>query len=390
MSIIPYFPFYIHDFLSGVKYFSAEETGAYLLLLIEQWDKGFVPDDSKKLKVISKISEKKLKKILEKFEKRSDGYVNKKLEMIRNEKLGIVEKKRVAGQKSAQARSTPVPTPVPTHAPTPVQHMSVYTDTDTDYIDNNCSKEQLSSSSEQDDFRPTQTEHSGEALNLIPETENQPSKNTPTGNKKKAAKKIDSDPEEKKPSLHKKSIEAYVEFYQRVNGVPPKANYGANGKAINSINDYLRQAIAFRDKVDISEVQDDQILGALKLVFDRFSQWDQFDQKLLSLPQIASRIDKILATIKNSTTKNGTPTDNTDKRTEHQKREDENHERVRANVAISSAIAGFKTRGNIGGYEQYPGESIPGRPELQAQAGTAGLPGKHDSGALPFDEFDEA
>ena len=64
----PYFKFYVQDFLSGVKDFTAEETGAYILLLCEQWDKRFVKKDEKFIKKVAKISQKKQKKVLEKFE----------------------------------------------------------------------------------------------------------------------------------------------------------------------------------------------------------------------------------------------------------------------------------------------------------------------------------
>jgi uncharacterized protein YdaU (DUF1376 family) len=49
----PAFQLYVQDFLSGVKFFSTEETGAYILLLCEQWDSGFIENNEKIFKKIT-------------------------------------------------------------------------------------------------------------------------------------------------------------------------------------------------------------------------------------------------------------------------------------------------------------------------------------------------
>ena len=95
MAKAPYFKFYPQDFLTGVLDYTAEEIGAYILLLIYQWDKGFVPSDQKKIKGICKISEKKFQKILEKFTETSAG----KLQNLRLE----TERKKVTDFYNKQA-----------------------------------------------------------------------------------------------------------------------------------------------------------------------------------------------------------------------------------------------------------------------------------------------
>lgn len=98
MKKSPSFQFYPQDFLSGVKRFTTEETGAYILLLIEQWDSGFVEKNEKFLKKITGISSKKLEKVLEKFEEKEGKFFNKKLEQVRQEQIDFRAKKSISGQ----------------------------------------------------------------------------------------------------------------------------------------------------------------------------------------------------------------------------------------------------------------------------------------------------
>lgn len=64
-------PFYTADFLGGTKYLSANEIGAYVLLLIHQWEKGYLPNDESRLIQVSRMTRgqwaKSRERILEKF-----------------------------------------------------------------------------------------------------------------------------------------------------------------------------------------------------------------------------------------------------------------------------------------------------------------------------------
>lgn len=98
---IRYFPFYIEEFLTAVDDFTADEIGGYLLLLIHQYRTGKIPGDLKSLKRISKVSFKKIEKILQKFEKKTDEkncvfYQNLKVVEVQEEVLKLSKKRAKA------------------------------------------------------------------------------------------------------------------------------------------------------------------------------------------------------------------------------------------------------------------------------------------------------
>jgi uncharacterized protein YdaU (DUF1376 family) len=97
-------PLYWQKFIIGTLELSAEETGAYILLLIHQWDKGFIPENDKEIKKISRVSTKKLSKVLEKFEKINGKYYNNTIEIIRIEQQEKNDKNSNRGTKGAKAR----------------------------------------------------------------------------------------------------------------------------------------------------------------------------------------------------------------------------------------------------------------------------------------------
>ena len=100
-----YFPFYIEEFLTAVDDFTAEEIGGYLLLLIHHYRTGKIPGDLKSLKRISRVSFKKIEKILQKFEKKTDEkncvfYQNLKAMEVQEEVLKLSKQRA----KAANAR----------------------------------------------------------------------------------------------------------------------------------------------------------------------------------------------------------------------------------------------------------------------------------------------
>lgn len=101
---LDWFPLYWQRFTIGTLQMNAEELGAYMLLLIHQWDKGFVPENEKDLKKISRISIKKLDNVLIKFEKIGEKYYNNTLEIIRIEQHEKNEKNSEKGKKGAKVR----------------------------------------------------------------------------------------------------------------------------------------------------------------------------------------------------------------------------------------------------------------------------------------------
>lgn len=94
MTKSPAFQFYVQDFLVGVRHFTAEEVGAYILLLCEQWDTGYVENNSAFLKKITKISPKKLENVLKKFEAHENKLINLRLEKERGKQTQYRDKQR--------------------------------------------------------------------------------------------------------------------------------------------------------------------------------------------------------------------------------------------------------------------------------------------------------
>lgn len=101
---LDWFPIYWQRFIIGTLDMTAEEIGAYFLLLIYQWDKGFIPEDHKEIKKISKVSVKKLDKVLKKFEKINGKLFNDTLEIIRIEQTEKHAANSAKGKKGAEAR----------------------------------------------------------------------------------------------------------------------------------------------------------------------------------------------------------------------------------------------------------------------------------------------
>lgn len=101
---LDFFPFKWPRFLLGTMNFSAEEVGAYLLLLIYEWDKGFIPAEEKEIRKICRIPRKSLTKVLQKFEEIDKKFYNATLEEIRIEVTEKLEKNSKSASKAAKAR----------------------------------------------------------------------------------------------------------------------------------------------------------------------------------------------------------------------------------------------------------------------------------------------
>jgi len=109
----PWFPLYVQDFLSSidVQSMNVTEIGAYFLLLINSWiqeEPCFLPNDDKKLKSITKLSDTQWDSykstILAKFKEKGDKLFNPKLLKIYQEKQEILKTKIEGGKKGAKIR----------------------------------------------------------------------------------------------------------------------------------------------------------------------------------------------------------------------------------------------------------------------------------------------
>jgi uncharacterized protein YdaU (DUF1376 family) len=68
-----WFPFFGRDFLAATLGWSADERGHYITLLIAQWEQGGLPDDLKRLELVSPGVSKCWKTIEKKFPKSTGG-----------------------------------------------------------------------------------------------------------------------------------------------------------------------------------------------------------------------------------------------------------------------------------------------------------------------------
>lgn len=105
-----WFRFYPLDFLGSrmVKSMRPEDVGYYMKLLCHEWDGGPLPLDNRELANLLGISPRTMVKVWKGvgkcFVETEDGYVNERLETIREEQLELVEKRRKAGSQGAARR----------------------------------------------------------------------------------------------------------------------------------------------------------------------------------------------------------------------------------------------------------------------------------------------
>lgn len=85
--------------------FSAEQCGAYILLLSYQWMNGFVPDDDSSICTIGRCSSAAVASLRKKFQKdETDGVLrNLRLERVRQEQIEYRSKQAENGRKGGNA-----------------------------------------------------------------------------------------------------------------------------------------------------------------------------------------------------------------------------------------------------------------------------------------------
>lgn len=80
----PILPLYYNDLLGSTQDWTDEEFGAYMRLLIYQWDKGFIPNEMKRLLKIADSAEKNWPVLCQKFTPGEQGFLkNSVMEKIR-------------------------------------------------------------------------------------------------------------------------------------------------------------------------------------------------------------------------------------------------------------------------------------------------------------------
>lgn len=109
----PAFQFYPADFLVGVALFTNEEIGVYIRLLCYQWNHGRLPKDSKMIARLAVTTEKKILKVLHKFESDTNGFFNQRLEIERKKQEDYRNRQALNGQRRWVGNAKPHSKPNP-------------------------------------------------------------------------------------------------------------------------------------------------------------------------------------------------------------------------------------------------------------------------------------
>lgn len=132
MAQPPSFPFYPADWVLGTLTFTLAEDGAYLRLVMHQWNAGSVPgDDLSAVAKILRVSEREArvlwKVVSTKFVRGDDGqWRNARLEKQRDEKVRYHEAKRTNGLKGGRpAKKRDESEPEPTGSVSPNRNESL-------------------------------------------------------------------------------------------------------------------------------------------------------------------------------------------------------------------------------------------------------------------------
>lgn len=102
MAKNPILPLYYNDIDRSTRTWSDEEFGAYMRLLIEQWDKGYLPNDYQKLTRLSTSLDRNWKFLKDKFPEVDGVLKNPVMEEIRAKRNKFSEKQKNNVQKRYQ------------------------------------------------------------------------------------------------------------------------------------------------------------------------------------------------------------------------------------------------------------------------------------------------
>jgi len=108
----PSMPFFVDDFIGGTMHMGADEVGAYILLLLHQWNNGIIEDDQQAIERVARCEYSRLSRVLRKFERTMDGHLqNRKCEDVRVHRAAYIEDQKRKSWAGVQARKQPVGQP---------------------------------------------------------------------------------------------------------------------------------------------------------------------------------------------------------------------------------------------------------------------------------------
>lgn len=102
MAANPIFPLYYNDIDRSTRDWTDEEFGCYMRLLMHQWDKGEIPKDPQRLaRIVTSLGSSWVQVGL-KFTETEKGYINERLEEIRQERNAFNKKQQENGKKGGR------------------------------------------------------------------------------------------------------------------------------------------------------------------------------------------------------------------------------------------------------------------------------------------------
>jgi uncharacterized protein YdaU (DUF1376 family) len=168
MSEKTWMPLFIGDYLADTQHLSAEEHGAYILIIMHYWrNGGAIKNDKNLIKNIAKISQKKLQNVLAFFEEKNGLLFHKRIDAELTKAAENNEKNKERTRKATEARQQKLQRDVEekpnvtcnvTFTPSPSPSPEV-------------SKKEILSSSEQESARVTDDDFSKKELETLPEPE---------------------------------------------------------------------------------------------------------------------------------------------------------------------------------------------------------------------------
>lgn len=109
MAKNPILPLYYNDLLGSTKTWTDEEFGAYMRLLIEQWDKGGLPNDSQRLARLYTSHAANWELLKDKFPLVDGLLKNPVMEEVRQKRARHSEKQALNAKQRAKQYAKPLP-----------------------------------------------------------------------------------------------------------------------------------------------------------------------------------------------------------------------------------------------------------------------------------------
>lgn len=136
MAALPYMQLYVADYLADTAHLNAAQHGAYLLLLMNYWQRGkALVNSNERLANVARMSNEEWNKnrdvLAEFFEVTDDEWIHGRVERDLDAVRGISNRNKAAGLASANARATKRQQQMNERS-TSVQRNVNHTDTDTD------------------------------------------------------------------------------------------------------------------------------------------------------------------------------------------------------------------------------------------------------------------